>query len=391
MADENTRSKYLYPKTVKGRPYLYFRMADGSLVSLPLDQNSAEFKRSYDACLKQRTTPVAAVNPPERRRADTADVAFVGNTMGRAILVYKESADYTALKASSKKKYDQALALLSDMLGDTKLPHLDIDAVDLYSEQIAKRNGTSVAKFQVSMISNIWKVCRKHKEFAIKGMVNPTIDAEQRYKVSQPSKPWTDDAQDKFMETAPETLRLAKLLLHFSAQRGGDCVKLRWADFDGVGLFVRPEKTSDGDDIAPNYHRCPDPLLNALQARRAQGDLGEYILLNKRGRPWANANSLSMAIREHLIKVGLAVRGKKTISMHGLRKNAASEVGSLLVGTQGIKSVTGHKSDDQANYYAKHAAQIALNEQVVGRWNEALATKSDKRASARRASLRRVK
>jgi hypothetical protein len=77
--------------------------------------------------------------------------------------------------------------------------------------------------------------------------------------------------------------------------------------------------------------------------------------------------------------------------MRGLRKNAASEVGSLLVGTQGIKSVTSHKSDDQANYYAKHAAQIALNKQVVERWNEALATKSDQRADARRASLRRVK
>jgi hypothetical protein len=53
---------------------------------------------------------------------------------------------------------------------------------------------------------------------------------------------------------------------------------------------------------------------------------------------------LSLSIRDHLIKIGLAKRGTKTISMHGLRKNAASEVGAVLLGAKGIKSVTGHKS-----------------------------------------------
>mgnify|MGYP003694702165 CR=1 FL=1 len=35
------------------------------------------------------------------------------------------------------------------------------------------------------------------------------------------------------MESAPDHLKLAKLLLHFSAQRGGDCIKMKWTDFDG--------------------------------------------------------------------------------------------------------------------------------------------------------------
>jgi integrase len=366
-AKEVDRTKYLYPKTVKGNPYLYFRMADGALVSLPLDRDSAEFRRSYDACLKQRTAPVVAPRLPERRRTDTANVAFVGNTMGAAIKAYKDSADYVALKSSSKKKYEQALALLSDMLGETRLPDLDIDAVDLYSEQIAKDHGAPVAKFQVSMISNIWKTCRKHKEFGIKKIANPTADAERRYKKPKaPSKPWTDAQRETFMEAAPKSLKLAKLLLHFSAQRGGDCIKMRLTVFDGEGLFVRPEKTSDGDDLEANYHLCPKPLLDALLKRRKEASTpDEHILLNGHGRPWANSNSLSWSIRTHMIKVGLAER-EKTISMHGLRKNAASEVSALLVGTQGIKSVTGHKSDDQAGCYAKYAAQIALNSRWSG-------------------------
>jgi hypothetical protein len=48
----------------------------------------------------------------------------------------------------------------------------------------------------------------------------------------------------------------------------------------------------------------------------------------------------------------------RPINMHGLRKNAASEVAAPLFGSAGIKSVTGPKSDQMAEYYAKHANQI---------------------------------
>ena len=115
------------------------------------------------------------------------------------------------------------------------------------------------------------------------------------------------------------------------------------------------------------------------------------ILTNHYGRPWATSKSLSLSIREHLIKIGLTKRGTKTISMHGLRKNAASEVASLLMGTAGIRSLTGHKSNQTAEYYAKQADQIALNKQVVERWNESLAAKAGQLVLARRASLRTVK
>jgi integrase len=185
-------------------------------------------------------------------------------------------------------------------------------------------------------------------------------------------------------------LQLAKLLLHFSGQRGGDAVKMKWTDFDGEGLFVLPEKTDDGSE-EPSYGRCPKPLLDALHARQAKGDLAETILTNSRGEPWAHSRSLSLAIRRHLIKIGLAETGTKTISMHGLRKTAASDVSSLLVGTAGIKSVTHQKSDAMASYYAKHADAIAMNRMVVEKWDEAIAAKAERRAAERRASLRRVK
>jgi integrase len=389
MGSDETPS-YVYRKQVKGHRYLYFRRPDGKLIRLPDDEGSAEFRRCYAACLKAlKTAPAPSVQP--ERVADTRIVAYIGGTVGAAIKVYYASADFRDLRASSQAKYRKALDLMLSRVGETKLADWDVDAVDIFSDQISTAHGPSVASFQVSMFSNLWKVCRKFPEFCIKGKANPTGDAERRYRVKSPHKPWTEDAQDTFMATASESLRLAKLMLHFSAQRGGDCVKIKWTDFDGKGLFVRPEKQSDGEDIEPNYHLCPKPLLDALLARQERGNLAETILTNAHGKPWANSNSLSCAIREHLIKIGLAARGKKTFSMHGLRKNAASEVGALLVGSAGIKSVTGHKSDAMADYYAKHASRIAMNREVVERWDAAISAKSEAKASRRRATLRRVK
>lgn len=44
-----------------------------------------------------------------------------------------------------------------------------------------------------------------------------------------------------------------------------------------------------------------------------------------------------------------------------------------------------------ADYYAKHAEQIAMNRKVVEKWNEAIAEKSERSAAKRRATLKRVK
>jgi integrase len=119
---------------------------------------------------------------------------------------------------------------------------------------------------------------------------------------------------------------------------------------------------------------------------------GKTILVSAVGRPYASANSLSNAIRKELYKLGLKQKGdgRKRLTMHGLRKNAASEVAALLVGTAGIKSVTGHKSDSMADYYAKHADQVAMNANVVEKWNAALARQGAEREAARKVEARRA-
>ena len=44
--------KYLQPKRVHGRDYLYFRHPSGRLTPLPTDQNSEAFRSAYEDCIK---------------------------------------------------------------------------------------------------------------------------------------------------------------------------------------------------------------------------------------------------------------------------------------------------------------------------------------------------
>jgi hypothetical protein len=207
--------KYLYRRTVKGHLYVYFREPGGKLMPLPADEDSAEFRRSYDACL-QALSSNARPAPSAAKPKQLAGVAFIGGTIGQAIETYLASSTYKQNKPSTQHRYRISLDHMRDRIGTSRLADVDIDGVDIYSEQLANETGPASADFHVPLLHNIWQVCRKFPEFGIKNMPDPTRDAERRYtKVKRPHKPWNEEAQDLFMETARETLKLAKLLLPF--------------------------------------------------------------------------------------------------------------------------------------------------------------------------------
>jgi integrase len=386
------RKRYLYRKTVKGRLYLFFRHK-GKLTPLPADEGSAEFCRAYDAAMRAVRLATATAVPVPSASPPNARMKFLPGTLGAAIEQYLDSAAYDRLAPSSKVQYLQTLKQLRARLGAGRLTDLDPDAVDIYTDQLAKECGASVADRHMRMISKIWQVCRKFPEFNLKGKFNPTLNTDTHYTVKQRHRPWPRAVQDRFTAGAPDHLKLAKLLLHFSAQRGGDCVRLRWADYDGKGLSVRPRKTHGEVDPLPNYHLCPKPLREALNAAPR---IADTILVNAHGKPYANANVLSHAIKRELVRLGLAKEGERTFVMHGLRKTAASDVGSLWVGAAGIKSVGGWRTDDEANYYAQDPDQRRINEMVVRQWDAELEREeaTARRATAvkkRRAGIRAVK
>lgn len=388
---EKDRTDYLYHKTVKGRPYLYFRMPiTKDLIRLPLDQASPEFKRAYDACMAAIAAPPPSPTPPAPGNSDTKHIAFIGGTFGAAILKYQASTDYGNLKKSTRGKYQTTIGVMQDRIGILPFSGFDTDAVDIYSEQIARDFGPSVARNHIWMISILYKCCRKYPEFGLKGKVNPATDAEPRYSVKRQNPPWKDAAQEKFLQTAPAHLQDAFIVLRYTVQRGGDCTKMMLSDFDGEGLLITPEKqgTERGE---PNWLPCVKPLRDLINRVIEQRGSEGPILLNAKGKQWASASDLSEAIRNHLISIGLAKVGTKTISMHGLRGSGASEVAELLMGNKAVKIVGGWKSNEMPEYYSRHAENKALGKKVGRAWEALVEDKTAAAVKAKRVGLRSVK
>ena len=192
-----------------------------------------------------------------------------------------------------------------------------------------------------TLVKNLWRCRAGDETFGIRKLPNPALEIARRYKLTDAKmhKVWSEKAQDTFMAAAPMSRQLAVDLLRFTAQRGGDAVRIKWTDFDGRGIFIVPEKTTRiGDDPEPNYHLCPAPLLRRLKLAQKTAT-AETILVSETGKPWSSSRTLSQAIRKTLIKCGLASKGKRTLCMHGLRHTAASQAATLGIGINGIMTL----------------------------------------------------
>lgn len=395
---EVERTKYLYRK----EQWLYFRMADGKLVPLPTDTTSREYARAYDACLRTRKgiDKIARKQVGEVAPKAVPVVPARGTVRGAA-QIYKASNHYmNDLRPSTRNAYDSVLSQMIDNIGDTLMADfVDVDVIDDYIELVStprwverlvqgkprriKMGGKAVARMHLLVLTELWKACRRQPEFNIKNVPNPFRDAARPYKKAKnPALPWGEDAQRKFIDTAPDCLALGVLVLRYFGQRGSDAVKARWSEFvsrtetvDGHkivkwGILVAPKK---GDDLEPEFMELPEILVEALLAAREHRGDAETILVNQWGQPWAGARGLGQAIRLHLIKIGLAKKGTKTIHMHGLRKNAAIMAADTDFGVDGIKTITLHRSDEMAKYYAEKRNRERLRSKVVARINAMVA------------------
>ena len=377
------RSKYLYRKTVGRKLYLFFRYR-GALTALPTDQSSAEFAVAYDAALRQAKL-VAAVAP-------AAVPLNAPNTLLAGIDAYLNSSKFNAMKPRTKKQYRHMLdQIKAHRIAHGRLATLDTDAVDIYTDEIGVEHGTSVARAHKTMLGNIWTACRPHAQFGLKGKSNPTRDAIKRYEVKRRARPWPVDVQEAFMRAAPAHIKLAKTVLHYSTQRGSDCVRMQWADYamrdDADGnpvqcILIRQEKTNGEADPLPLVIECVKPLREALDRLLRSGvPLAKTLLTDSDGKSWADANSLSKAIHRVLVSIGA-----EGYSMHGLRATGATDVANLGGGVDGVKSFTGHRSDDEANYYAQDHDRRIMNAQMRRRWDAKLEKDARKKLALVRAA-----
>jgi integrase len=392
---EPQRSDYLHRKVARGRPYLYFRFPPkfkhNKPIPLPVDETSAEFKRQYDLCLAKLRRMEADAKPPEPPKPRPTLAKFLTGTIAKGIERYRASNGFKKLKGDTPRIYIGVLDAMKEKIGDGLLRDMDRDEAESYRDKIYEKCGSAqMADLHLTLLNNIWKEVRLDEDFGIRKLPNPTLEIERKYKASDssPHLRWPEDVQDKFDETAPANLLLARHVLHYSVQRGIDAIEMKWTDYDGKGIRVWPEKTTKKDQVLePNYHLLPKPLIRTLDVAK-QSATSEYILVNRYGRRWGSRASLSAAIKQHLIKVGVRKPNQKRgHTMHGLRHTGASEI-SLLpgFGVKGIQSGTGQKSERMALHYSKQAELGRANAMMIEAWNGELERAEAEREARRRAT-----
>jgi len=329
------RLKYLHCFTDRhGQARYYFRYR-GQQWPLPAP-HSEGFATAYDALL-------AGINA---RR----NVEYMPGSLAWAIEKFLDSPLYNEKAKTTKKNYRRALDHLRRGWGTGLLNDLQPRHVRVIRNEIAKRSTTD-ADIAMTLISAMW-------EFAIENGIeldaDPTHGVKRVHKVENEHEPWPPELIERFMREARPSLRWAIRLALYTGQRRSDLVQMKWSQFDGEFIEVRQQKT--GALVSVPCHKALRAELESVPRT------ADTILVGERGGP-LTAGSLGALIARQLREMGVS-----GYSIHGLRKNAAVELANAGCDAFEIAAITGHRTVQMVQHYAKRHDQRRRARSAMDKW-----------------------
>lgn len=298
------------------RTYFYHRR---TRQRLPDDQTSPEFA----AALKM---------------AEESATVTPGRSLDAVISQFLASAEFKRLKPQSQKLY----RIMLDKIRLEEIRHAPIDAIKRrhilkLRDSMSDRPGTANAF--VAVMGALFRFAVEREYIEISPIRNIKRLAGGEY------QPWPDEAIEAFLKKAQPEMALALKVGLYTGQRLGDCLAMRWSDYDGNGIAVRQEKT--GAQLFIPVHAELKAALD--KARREAKSL--HILTTPAGRPWEKSTfraAFTRAMRE---------AGLTGLHFHGLRKTAATKLAEVGCSEHEIGSITGHASVRMIEHYTKKANQ----------------------------------
>jgi integrase len=272
-----------------------------------------------------------------RARQATGDAPKPG-TFAALVLDYKRSPGYLRLEPNTRKQYDRDLERVREL---GPVPVADIKRRDILTLRDALALHKPQAANHLVMVLSVlmgFAVEREWRE------ANP-LARIKRIKGGE-YKRWPEAAIQYALEHLAEPFRRAVLLALYTGQREGDCVAMKWSQYDGSAIAVVQEKTG-----AAVWVPCHRVLRQELDRWRTEAT-AETVLVNHRGEPWRKgsfATRFCTVAGEHIPLEGLV--------FHGLRKAAAARLAEAGCSTHEIAAITGHASLGMVEHYTKEADQ----------------------------------
>lgn len=300
---------------------LYFERRGWKSTRIYAEPGTPEFAAQYAAILK------------------AGQLAPAGKTFKDLVASYRLSREYSLLAPRTVKDYEKVLAWVEAKLGT--LPVAGMKARDVYRAQAANSDQLRFANYIVQVLRILFKHARRmglREDNPAAGVPLFRSDKAER-------KPWPAKLIAAYRAEAKDNdLLLFELLLGLG-QRIGDTLKLRWADIEDGGIWLRQSKTKKG--LFVPFTARLQAVLDATPRRGLT-----IIAHGKMGKPWAYKTA-----QQHMMDIRTKI-GARDYDQHSLRYTTADELAGLGLSDEHIASITGHDTLDMVRKYAGARRQI---------------------------------
>lgn len=266
------------------------------------------------------------------------------STVAWLISRYRASAEFSALRPSTRLDYDKTLDLIERELGDQPYALTTYKMVKAIRDELASTPRKAHKLKQ--MVSRLYSWAAE--DDLVEPTLNPAIRIKRLKVRAKAIAPWSEEEIALFLAKCPGFLKTPILLALYTGQRREDVVRMTWDDYQGAFIRVRQSKTGEPLDIA-----CHTDLRKHLASARTS--FGGPIARTQLGRPFT-ANSLSQAVRRVVNSIEGMPRDR---SLHGLRYAAAARLEEAGVTPADIGAVLGHRTYQMAMKYLSQRKRSA--------------------------------
>lgn len=317
-----------------GKMRYYFRRKSVR-VALLGSPGTAEFIAAYNAALEstKRVTPSEILAP---------------GTFKALCHEYEQSAEFRQLADSTKREMRYVIAKLVERHGANPVDKIKRKHIARFRDELTEKPGAANKMLRVLKVLLTFAVDREYIERNPASRVKLMKLGEHRA--------WTIDEQRAFVSRWPiGTLQhTGYALALYTGQRRADIAALRWAQIAGEAFRLTQGKT--GAILVIPLHPELKRALAAVHPR------SETILAN-------SGRAINPIYFGHLMAEAIDAAGlPKECVLHGLRKSAAVALIDAGCTPHQAMAITGHKTAQMLELYAKRRDQEKLARAGMRKW-----------------------
>lgn len=314
-----------------GRVTWYVRFGKGKRIRIPGEYGTREFERAYAAAMAGEDVP-----PENFRKAGAGTIAW-------AINLYRNSTEWTALSAATRKQREAILRKIAvSSAGSMKLA--DVTRATIVAGRDRRASTPAAARHFIMTMRHLFKWAVDNSFVGS----DPTAGVVAKAPKTEGHPVWTEEDIEAFERRWPvgTRQRVAFDILLYTGLRRGDAVKLGRQHVKNGIIRMRTEKTGERVTIV-----IPDPLAVSLAAGPC-GDL--TFIAGEKGAPRVK-ESFGEWFREACHDAGVRK------SAHGLRKAAATYAANNGASEAELEAMFGWRGGRMASHYTRSADRERLS------------------------------